>query len=133
MLFILNSNGVPSVAKIVQIGSTTPHQPYTNTNPEPNSNPNCNARPHVRPTPANTDSYTNSDPNANTDSAAPTPSPTATATSNQAPVVNAGPDQTVPVLSATLSGSRLRWTTESAGSVNLHMEQGQRPWHCHIR
>jgi hypothetical protein len=35
----------------------------------------------------------------------PTPTPTPTPTPNQAPVVNAGPNQTVPVLSATLSGS----------------------------
>src|SRR6266487_251484 len=68
MLFILNSNGVPSVAKIVQIRDTTP--PPT---PPPSPTPT--------PTPA------------------PTPPP------NQAPVVNAGPDQTVPTLSATLSGS----------------------------
>jgi K319L-like, PKD domain len=35
----------------------------------------------------------------------PTPTPTPTPTPNQAPVVNAGPNQTLPVLSATLSGS----------------------------
>src|SRR5205085_5158411 len=35
----------------------------------------------------------------------PTPTPTPTPTPNQTPVVNAGPDQTVPVRSAALSGS----------------------------
>ena len=67
MLFILNSNGVPSVAKIFQISVVL-------------------ASPTPTPTP--------------TPTATPTPTP-----QNAAPVVNAGPDQTVSILSATLNGS----------------------------
>jgi Domain of unknown function (DUF1929) len=73
MLFVLNSNGVPSVAKIIQINDTIP---------TPTPTPDPNATPRPTPTPY------------------PTPTPP-----NQAPVVNAGPDQTVPTLSVTLSGS----------------------------
>jgi hypothetical protein len=96
MLFILNSNGVPSVAKIVQIGSTTPTPTPTPTpteTPTPTPVPTPTPTPSPTPTPAPTTTPT------------PTQTPTPTPTLNQAPVVNAGPDQTVPVLSATLSGS----------------------------
>src|SRR5437764_9065471 len=51
------------------------------------------------PTPASTAPYTPTP--TSTTAAKPTPTPPP----NQAPVVNAGPDQTVPTLSATLSGS----------------------------
>jgi Galactose oxidase-like, Early set domain/K319L-like, PKD domain/Glyoxal oxidase N-terminus len=90
MLFILNSNGVPSVAKIVQISSTNPTPTPTPT-PGPSSTPTATATAPPTPTPTSTPM--------------PTATPTPTPTQNQAPVVNAGPDQTVPVLSATLSGS----------------------------
>ena len=54
MLFILNSNGVPSVAKIVQINSTTPTPTPTSTpsplsNPNPNSHGNTGREPRRRP------------------------------------------------------------------------------------
>ena len=53
MLFILNSNGVPSVAKIVQINSTTPTPTPTSTptpSPTPTPTPTATpARPRRRP------------------------------------------------------------------------------------
>src|SRR6266496_3720253 len=103
MLFILNSNGVPSVANIVQIGSTTPTPTPTATpTPTPTPTPSPTATPTPPPTPTPTATPTPTSTPAPTPT--PTPSPTPTPT-NQPPVVNAGPDQTVPVLSATLSGS----------------------------
>jgi hypothetical protein len=47
MLFILNSNGVPSVAKIVQISSTTPTP-----TPTPTATPTPTPKPTPTPTPA---------------------------------------------------------------------------------
>jgi hypothetical protein len=116
MLFILNSDGVPSVAKIVQIGATTPTPTPTpsstataTTTPSPtptqSPTPTPTATPAPTPTPTPTLTPTPIPTATPTPTPIPTPSPTATPTSNQAPVVNAGPDQTVPVLSATLSGS----------------------------
>jgi hypothetical protein len=49
MLFILNSNGVPSVAKIVQIGGTNP---APTPSPTPTSTPNPTQSPTPTPTPA---------------------------------------------------------------------------------
>ena len=56
MLFILNSNGVPSVAKIVQINSTTPTP--TPTPHPPRSASNGNHTPTPTPTATPTPSYT---------------------------------------------------------------------------
>ena len=65
MLFILKSNGVPSVAKIVQINSTTP-------TPTPTSTPTPTATGTPTPPPtsyrnSNTSSYAHCDPDPDTD------------------------------------------------------------------
>src|SRR5207248_1319578 len=95
MLFILNSNGVPSVAKIVQINSTAP---------TPSPTPTSTRTPSPTPTPTRTPTATPTPTPPPTPSATATPTPTPPMP-NQAPVVNAGPDQTLHALSAALSGS----------------------------
>src|SRR6266403_973919 len=71
MLFILNSNGVPSVAKIVQIGGTTP---------TPTPSPTATATPTPTPTPTSTPT--------------PPPPPTPTPTATPAPTVTPTPTPT---------------------------------------
>src|SRR5205823_2671715 len=171
MLFILNGNGVPSVAKIIQVSGSTPSP-----TPTPTPTPTATATPTPTPTAptslaatavsssqinlawadnsnnesgfkierstdgtsftqvttvtANTTSYFNTGLTVSTKyyyrvraynsggnsgysntvnattAAPPTPTPTPTPTpANTAPVVSAGFDQTVPIPSATLSGS----------------------------
>src|SRR5947207_5462738 len=71
MLFILNSNGVPSVAKIVQIGSAGPTPTPT---PTPTATPT--ATPVPTPTPSPTRTPTPTATPAATPTATPTPTPT---------------------------------------------------------
>jgi hypothetical protein len=71
MLFILNSNGVPSVAKIVQIGGTTPIP-----TPTPTATPTSTPAPTPTPTPTPSPSPTP------TPTPTPTPFPTPAAPSN---------------------------------------------------
>jgi galactose oxidase len=92
MLFILNSNGVPSVAKIVQIGSTTPTP-----TPSPTSTPT--------PTPTATGTP------------APTPSPTPSPTATPSPPPTPAPTPT-PVQSPT-APSNLTATAVSSSQINL--------------
>ena len=79
MLFILKSNGVPSVAKIVQINSTTPPNPNPYVYPEPLSDTNPNSHGNTYPDPdsapnsksyrnSNTSSYAHCDPDPDADS-----------------------------------------------------------------
>ncbi len=71
MLFILNSNGVPSVAKIVQINSTTP---------TPTPTPTATATPPPTPTPTPTPSP------ISTPAPTATPTPTPAATPSPTPI-----------------------------------------------
>jgi hypothetical protein len=78
MLFILNSDGVPSVAKIVQIGGTTATPtPTPTTTPTPTSTPTPTPQPSPTPTPTPTATATPIPP--------PPPSPTPTPTPPTAP------------------------------------------------
>ena len=78
MLFILNSNGVPSVANIVQIGSATPTP--TPTPPTPTATPTPTPTPTATPTPTPTPTATPTPTPTPTATPTPTPTPTPTAT-----------------------------------------------------
>src|SRR6266498_755338 len=83
MLFILNSNGVPSVAKIVQINDTTPTPTPTPTatpTPTPPPTPTPAPTPTHTPTPTPTPTHTPTPTPTPTDTPTPTPTPTDTPT-----------------------------------------------------
>ncbi len=106
MLFILNSNGIPSVAKILQISSTTP-------TPTPTTTPSPTSTPTPRPT------------------ATPTPSPTATATPTAAPSSTPTPVRP-PAAPSSLTGTavsasqiNLSWIDNSNNETGFKVERSR--------
>jgi Domain of unknown function (DUF1929)/Glyoxal oxidase N-terminus/Fibronectin type III domain len=109
MLFILNSNGVPSVAKIVQIGSTNP-------TPTPSPSPTATATPTPTPTPTSTP--------APTPSPTPTPTPTPTATATPVAIPPTAPSN----LTATATACQqitLGWTDNSDNETGFKIERSR--------
>jgi galactose oxidase len=98
MLFILNSNGVPSVAKIVQIGDATPTP-----TPTPTATPTSTPTPTPTPTPSPTPTST------------PTPTPSPTATPTATPTVTPTPTPVQPPAAP----SNLTATAVSSSQINL--------------
>ena len=88
MLFILNSNGVPSVAKIVQINGTTP-------TPTPIPTPTATPTPTPPPPPTPTPTPTATSTPTPTPTPAPTPSPSATPSPTPTATPTPTPDQCV--------------------------------------
>jgi galactose oxidase len=121
MLFILKSNGVPSVAKIVQIGSTTPTP-----TPSPSPTPTATSTPTPTPTPTATSTPT--------PTATPTPTPSPTATPTATPTVTPTPTPVQPPappsnLTATaVSSSRinLSWTDNSNNETSFRVYRSKR-------
>ena len=104
MLFILNSNGVPSVAKIVQIGRTTPPPTPTATpTPTPTATSTPTPPPSLTPTPTPTQT--------------PTAPPTPTPTPFQPPA--APSNLTATVVSA--SQINLSWTDNSNNETSFRV------------
>ena len=110
MLFILNSNGVPSVAKIVQINGTAP---------TPTPSPSPTATPTATPTPTPPPSPTPTP----TPSPTPTPTPTPSATSTPAPTPTPTSTPAAPTnLTATAASSsqiNLSWTDNSNNETSF--------------
>jgi Galactose oxidase-like, Early set domain/Fibronectin type III domain/Kelch motif len=125
MLFILNSNGVPSVAKIIQIGGTTstPTPPPTPTatatpRPSPTPTPTPTATPRASPTPTPTPTAT--------PRASPTPTPTPTATPRATPTPTPTPPAAPSNLTATATACRqimLVWTDNSHNETGFKIER----------
>jgi galactose oxidase len=126
MLFILNSNGVPSVANIVQIGGTTPTPTPTPTlTPTPTPTPPPTPTPTDTPTPTPTPTPTATPTPTPTDTPTPTPTPTPTAT--PAPTPTPTPTPAAPTnLIATAASSRqinLSWTDNSNNETGFKVER----------
>jgi galactose oxidase len=102
MLFILNSNGVPSVAKIVHIGSTTPTATPTPT-------PTATSTPTPTPTP--------------TPTATATPPPTVTPTPTPLQPSAAPSNLTATAVSA--SQINLSWTDNSNNETGFKVERSK--------
>lgn len=96
MLFVVNSNGVPSVAKMVHINgpATTPSPTPTSTStpvstPSPTATPSSTTSPTPNPTATFTPTPTPTPIQSPTATAAPTPSPTSTAIATPTPTATA--------------------------------------------
>jgi galactose oxidase len=108
MLFILNSNGVPSVAKIVQINNTTPTPTPTPTGtptPTPSATPTPTPTSTPRPSPTPTSTATPRP------SPTPTPSPTPNGTPAPTPTLTAPTNLTATAASS--SQINLSWSDKS--------------------
>jgi Domain of unknown function (DUF1929)/Fibronectin type III domain/Galactose oxidase, central domain len=124
MLFILNSNGVPSVATIVQISDSTP-------TPTPTPTPSATSTPTPPPTPTATPSPTS--PPTPTSTPTPTPSPTPTSTPiptpTATPTPTARPTPAPPTdLTATAVSSsqiNLSWTDNSNNETRFKVERSK--------
>jgi galactose oxidase-like protein/fibronectin type III domain protein/Kelch motif protein len=106
MLFLLNSNGVPSVANIVQInGSITTPTPTPTPRPTPTATPTSTPAPTPTPTPT----------------AKPTPTPTPTATSTPTPTATATPtaSRTPTPTPTPAAPTNLTATAASSSQINL--------------
>jgi len=110
MLFILNSNGVPSVAKIVQINGTTPIPTPTPT-PSPTPPPTPTVTPTTTPTPRPTATPTPTP----TPTPAPTPSPSATPSPTPTATPTPTPDQCVVPNFLGIKLNRAQQTWRTAG------------------
>jgi hypothetical protein len=106
MLFILNSNGVPSVAKIVQIGGTPPTPTPT---PTSTQTPTATATP--TPTPPQTPTPTATP--------APTPTPSPSPTSTPTPTPDAPTNLTANAVSS--SQINLSWTDNSNNETGFKL------------
>jgi Galactose oxidase-like, Early set domain/Fibronectin type III domain/Glyoxal oxidase N-terminus len=116
MLFILNSDGVPSVAKIVQIGATTPTptptpSPTATATPTPTATSTPSATPPPSPTPTPTATPTATP--------APTPTPTATVTPTATPAPTPTPTPTATPTPTPEAPTNLTATTVSSSQINL--------------
>jgi galactose oxidase len=116
MLFILNSNGVPSVAKIVQISSTIP-TPTPTTTPTPTSTPTPTPTPE--PTPTETPTPT---PPA-TPSPTSTPNPTPTSTPTPTPTLTPAAPTNLTATAVSSSQINLSWTDNSNNENGFKVER----------
>ena len=128
MLFILNSNGVPSVAKIVQINDTTPTPTPTPTaTPTPTPTPSATPTPTDTPTPTPTDTPTPTP--TPTDTPTPTPAPTSTPSPTPSPTPTPTPTPAAPTnLTATAASSsqiNLSWTDNSNNETGFKVDRSK--------
>ena len=122
MLFILNTNSIPSVAKMVQINSTTPTPTPTSTpSPSPTPTPTPTATPAPTPTPPPTPTPSPT----STPTPAPTPSPTATTTATPAPTPTPIPATPTNLVATAVSSSQinLSWTDNSNNETGFKVER----------
>jgi galactose oxidase len=115
MLFILNSNGVPSVANIVQISDTTPTPTPTPTAtpaPTPTPTPTPTPRPTATPTP--------------TPSPTATPSPTPTPTPTPTPVQPPAAPSNLTATAVSASQINLSWTDNSNNETGFKVYRSKR-------
>jgi hypothetical protein len=104
MLFILNSADVPSVAKIIRLGSSSPAPTPTPT-PTPTATPTPTSTPTATPTP--------------TPSASPTPTPSATPT----PATTPAPPSNLTATAASSTQINLAWTDRANNETGFRIER----------
>jgi hypothetical protein len=104
MLFILNSADVPSVAKIIRLGSSSPAPTPTPT-PTPTATPTPTSTPTATPTP--------------TPSASPTPTPSATPT----PATTPAPPSNLTATAASSTQINLAWSDRSNNETGFRIER----------
>src|SRR6266536_796321 len=128
MLFILNSNGVPSVAKIVQINYTTPTPTPTPTaTPTPPPTPTHTPTPTPTPTDTPTPTPAPTSTPSPTPSPTPTPAPTSTPSPTPSPTPTPTPTPAAPTnLTATAASSsqiNLSWTDNSNNETGFKVDR----------
>jgi hypothetical protein len=122
MLFILNSNGVPSVAKIVQIGGTTSTPTPTPTltpTPRPSPTPTPTPTPTATATATATFTPTPTATATHTPTPTETPTPTPTETPTPTPTETPTPTATPPPTPTPAAPSNLTATAVSSSEIDL--------------